>query len=58
MEGKYMLFVGTGGNGKSTYMNAWRGGPLVSVHQETFSMDQLVDDNALVTIGQQHLRWK
>ena len=47
---RYMLFVGTGGNGKSTYMNMAIGVTGKDVYQ-TFSMDQLVDDNALVTIG-------
>ena len=47
---RYMLFVGTGGNGKSTYMNMAIGVTGKDVYQ-TFSMDQLVDDNALVTIS-------
>ena len=47
---RYMLFVGTGGNGKSTYMNMAIGVTGKDVYQ-TFSMDQLVDDNALVTIN-------
>lgn len=47
---RYMLFVGTGGNGKSTYMNMAIGVTGKDVYQ-TFSMDQLIDDNALVTIS-------
>ena len=47
---RYMLFVGTGGNGKSTYMNMAIGVTGKDVYQ-TFSMDQLADDNALVTIS-------
>ena len=47
---RYMLFVGTGGNGKSTYMNMAIGVTGKDVYR-TFSMDQLVDDNALVTIS-------
>ena len=47
---RYMLFVGTGGHGKSTYMNMAIGVTGKDVYQ-TFSMDQLVDDNALVTIS-------
>lgn len=47
---RYILFVGTGGNGKSTYMNMAIGVTGKDVYQ-TFSMDQLVDDNALVTIS-------
>ena len=47
---RYMLFVGTGGNGKSTNMNMAIGVTRKHVNQ-TYSMDQLEDHNPLVTIS-------